>query len=96
MLYVTTGSDLIELHVHREDAKVLRMTNFDIPQLKDIHEISLIDGVLWLANTGYDEAVAFDITRKEVIRRVSMASFWKFSNVILESLRVGEDGREID
>ncbi len=67
-----------------------------IPELKDVHEISLIDEVLWLANTGYDEAVAFDITRKEVVDRVSLASFRKFSNVTLESLKAGVDGREID
>jgi len=96
VLYVTSGSDLIEMHIQVEDAKVLSKTNFDIPQLKDVHEITLIDGILWLANTGYDEVVAFDITRKEVVRRVSLASFRKFSNVILESLRAGTDGQEID
>lgn len=96
VLYVTTGADLIELHVRIREAKVLSMVNIDIPQLKDVHEMSLIDGVLWLANTGYDEAVAFDITRKEIVNRISLASFRKFSNAALESLRAGVDGGEID
>ena len=71
VLYLTTGSDLIELRITPE----VKYRRFDIPHLKDVHQIMLIDNMIWMANTGYDEAVAFDISAGEVARRIKLKVF---------------------
>ena len=42
--------------------------------LKDSHEVTEIDGTLWIANTGRDEAIAFDLATEKVTRRVPIRS----------------------
>lgn len=70
-LYLTTGNDLVRLRIN-DGAQIER---FDIPSLRDVHEMALIDGTLWLANTGYDEAVGFDIREARVTRRIKLEQF---------------------
>jgi Domain of unknown function (DUF4915) len=43
-------------------------------RLHDSHEITEIDDVLWIANTGSDEAIAFDIATAQIVRRVPVRS----------------------
>jgi hypothetical protein len=69
-LFVSTGSDLIKL-----DTQTGQSHKFDIPMLKDIHEITIINNTLWLANTGLDEVIAFDIPNEQVIERRSLDKY---------------------
>ena len=70
ILYITTGSDLIKLDL-------VKKTKEEVPihKIKDIHEIKFINRTLWLSNTGYDEAIAYDIDKKVIIERISLSQF---------------------
>ena len=94
VMYITTGSDLIELHI--EKRRVVSAEHFEIPNLKDVHEIALFDDVLWLANTGFDDAIAFDLERKEVVRRVRMDDFRQRSRIERWLLTGDEQQLEVD
>ena len=67
-LYVTTGADL-----SRVELESRRTTELEVPHLRDIHEMSVIGGTLWLANTGFDEVIAFDIALERVSKRMKLA-----------------------
>jgi hypothetical protein len=58
-----------------------RIVDLKVPRLKDVHEITMVGPTLWLANTGYDEAVAFDVSRECVSRRVTLTANASKSNV---------------
>jgi len=70
ILYITTGSDLIKLDLVKKTKEEL-----PIDKIKDIHEIKFINRTLWLSNTGYDEAIAYDIDKKVIIERISLSQF---------------------
>jgi hypothetical protein len=65
--YGSSGADLF-----RVDLDDGRVADLDVDGLKDVHEMTEIDGTLWLANTGCDEAVAFDLATETVVRRVAL------------------------
>jgi hypothetical protein len=93
VLYLTTGPDLIEL---RFGEKALS-TQLEVANLKDVHEITLIDNLLWLANTGYDEVVAFDLSSRKVLHRIQLERFKLKTNLINKSLGNDEtEWQEID
>jgi hypothetical protein len=66
-VYGSSGADLFRVDLCRG-----RVTDLDVAGLKDVHEMTEIDGILWLANTGCDEAVAFDPATGTVVRRVAL------------------------
>ena len=70
IIYITTGSDLIKLDLVKKNKEEL-----PIDKVKDIHEIKFVGRTLWLSNTGYDEAVAYDIDKKVVIERITLSQF---------------------
>ncbi|MFW6026210.1 MAG: DUF4915 domain-containing protein [Candidatus Woesearchaeota archaeon] len=43
-----------------------------IEELKDIHEIELINDTLWIPNTGYDEAIAYDLNKEAISNRIRL------------------------
>lgn len=69
--YLTTGEDLWEVSL--TGGQVVRQ---EIPHLKDVHELTLIQGTLWLANTGLDQAVGFDLATRTV-RQVVDLKAWR-------------------
>ena len=85
-LYFTTGADLIEVSPGAGPP----ITTFEIPGLRDVHEITLLGDLLWLANTGHDEVVAFDVHRREVARRIPLEPF-RSRVGMLSSRREGRD-----
>lgn len=68
IVYGSSGNDLFRL-----DLTTGTITDLGI-ELKDSHEITEIDGALWIANTGRDEAVAVDISTEQVVQRVPVRS----------------------
>jgi hypothetical protein len=66
-LYVTTGSDLIKVDIGKGTVEALQ-----VPGLVDVHEMATIGNILWLANTGRDEAVAYEYTTGVVVRRIEL------------------------
>ena len=65
VVYGSSGNDFFRL-----DLEAGQVTNLAIPDLVDSHEVTEIDDTLWIANTGRDEAVAFDLETEAVVRRV--------------------------
>ncbi len=70
LLYVATETELMKVDVAERS-----VTNFGIPDLQDLHEISMIGDTLWLASTGRDEVVAFDIKQERVVERVNLSAY---------------------
>ncbi len=92
-LYLTTGPDLIEL---RLDENIIT-TPLEVDNLKDVHEITLIDNLLWLANTGYDEVVALDIKSRKVLHRIQLERFKLKTTLIDKPVSNDEtESQEID
>jgi len=69
VVYGSSGNDFFRLDL--DDGTV---TDLGLTDLKDSHEVTEIDGTLWIANTGRDEAVAFDLATEKVVRRVPVRS----------------------
>jgi Domain of unknown function (DUF4915) len=68
VVYASSGNDFFRL-----DLGDGTITDLEV-DLTDSHEVTEIDGVLWIANTGRDEAVAFDLATETVARRVPVRS----------------------
>jgi hypothetical protein len=93
VFYLSTGSDLILLKVGDK----IVVQHLEIPYLDDVHEMTLIDDLLWLANTGYDEAVAYDLLENKVVRRIQLKKFMLRGNVIDEVTdRKADEIQEVD
>lgn len=69
VVYASSGDDFFRI-----DLATGARTDLDVPDLKDSHEVTEIDGMLWIANTGRDEVVAFDPATERVARRVPVRS----------------------
>jgi Domain of unknown function (DUF4915) len=67
----STGDDLLELCLGTGE-----LSTRPVPDLVDVHEMVVVDGVVWLANTGRDELVSVPLagTGPEG-ERLSLASF---------------------
>jgi hypothetical protein len=68
VVYGSSGDDFFRL-----DLADGTITDLGV-DLKDGHEVTEIDGELWIANTGRDEAVAFDLATEKVVRRIPVRS----------------------
>jgi hypothetical protein len=68
VVYGSSGNDFFRL-----DLASGTITDLGV-ELKDSHEVTEIDGTLWIANTGRDEAVAFDLATETVSQRVPVRS----------------------
>jgi len=66
-IYFTTGETPYKIDLLTKQYK-----SMNIDRLKDVHEIEIINGKLWLSNTGNDEAIAIDISKETVSKRVSL------------------------
>jgi hypothetical protein len=69
-LIFTTGADLLSV-----DTGTGACTAMPVPGLIDVHELSLYGQHLWIANTGADEAVEFDLAGHRLLRRVPLDGF---------------------
>jgi hypothetical protein len=68
IVYASSGNDFFRL-----DLATGTITDLGIT-LKDSHEVTEIDGALWIANTGRDEAVVFDLATETVTSRIAVRS----------------------
>lgn len=79
--YYTTGTEIIKLNLETGSSK-----RYDIKKLRGVHEISIIQGVLWISNTYFDEIIAFDLEKEQIIERLKLKS----SSSIVEKLKEEE------
>jgi hypothetical protein len=77
ILYVATSTKVLKVDLQKSD-----VVDFEIPNLRDIHELTVIGNTLWIANTQGDEAVAFDIVQGRVSERVNLAMYGSTPKVI--------------
>ncbi len=73
-LYVTTGKDLFKINLQTSEHIAL-----NVPDLIDVHEITVINNLLWISNTGKDEIVAFDLIQEKIVKIVSLEQYRKKS-----------------
>jgi len=90
VLYVATGTELSKV-----DLKSKRTVELGVPNLHDVHELTVIGNTLWLANTGLDEAVAFDITRERVVKRMSLTAISYASSVAVHEAEAKDGEVEV-
>jgi hypothetical protein len=70
ILYAATSTKVLKVDLQKQD-----VVDFEIPNLRDVHELTVIGDVLWIASTQGDEAVSFDISRERVLERVNLAMY---------------------
>lgn len=66
----STGDDLVDLRLSTGERVARPVTD-----LVDVHEMTMIDGTVWLANTGRDELVAVSLVDGVETERIPLASF---------------------
>lgn len=69
-LWVSVNSEIYRLHLESASWE-----NLNISHLDDIHDLHVFDATLWIANTGQDEVIAYDIERESVERRISLEPY---------------------
>lgn len=74
-LFFSTGADLLEV-----DLGAGSVHRHVVGGLADVHEITVADGRLLIANTGADEVVIFSVEARRVLDRHSLASFRSVSS----------------
>lgn len=85
-LYIASSTELFAFNL-----KAGKQEKLNIPNLTDIHEISMIGNKIWISNTKHDEIVSYDIDKKEVSERINLSDFK--SNTAEEG--EDEDGVEV-
>ncbi len=69
-LFIASSSE-----VFRFDLRGNSYRKLDIPNLTDIHEISMIGNKVWISNTKHDEIVSYDIVSGKTDRRINLSDF---------------------
>lgn len=81
-LFVSINDEIRKLDVEMRQYSVL-----DIPHVADIHDLHFHDDVLWISNTEYDEAIAYDVFTNKVKERISLEQY----RVKLDQLEEGAE-----
>ena len=66
-IFITTGSKLFDFPLNGSPSSEVPITD-----IKDVHELTVTDGMLWLANTGMNELTCYDPENREVIERLKL------------------------
>jgi hypothetical protein len=90
ILYVATETELLKVDLLRQ-----QVMDFGIPDLQDLHELTMIGDTLWLANTGRDEIVAFDVVREQVSERVSLSAYGSAPKIVSKLADDEDDHRQL-
>lgn len=91
ILYVATSTKLLKV-----DLRERRVVDLEIPNLRDVHELTVAGDTLWIANTQRDEAVAFDTGRERVVERVNLAAYGSEPKVVATAEEEGEPDADVD
>lgn len=70
ILYAAISTGLLQVDLQEHE-----VTDLNIPNLRDVHELTMIEDTLWIASTQGDEAVAFDIGQGRVAERMNLAMY---------------------
>lgn len=61
--------------IRRLDVAEKKYEKLELGTIGDLHDIHFLGDLLWISNTEYDEAIAYDPVKKEVVRRVSLDEY---------------------
>ncbi len=68
--------------IRRLDVATNKYETLELGTIGDLHDIHFLGDKLWISNTEYDEAVAYDPVKHEVVRRVSLDEYrWKLDSI---------------
>lgn len=90
ILYLATGTELLKV-----DLLERRVVNFEVPNLRDIHELTMVGDTLWIANTGMDEIVAFDVAWEKVRERVNLSAYGSTLKLVSRTTEDEDDDLEL-
>lgn len=90
IMYVATETELFKVDLMRQ-----QVVDFGIPDLRDLHELTMIEDTLWLANTGLDQIVAFDIAREHVTKRVNLSAYGSSPKISSHLIEDEDDERRL-
>ncbi len=85
-LFVSINDGIRRLNVNTKTYETL-----ELGEIGDLHDINFIDGLLWISNTEYDEAIAYDADSNKVVQRNSLASF----RMKLDDAKDGEEFEKV-
>ncbi|MEX0720274.1 MAG: DUF4915 domain-containing protein [Balneolaceae bacterium] len=77
--------------IRRFDGPNKTYSTLDLGKIGDLHDIHFIDGLLWVSNTEYDEAIAYDAKQGEVSHRISLDEF----RLKLDDISDGEEYKKV-
>ncbi len=70
VLYIASSNE-----VFRFLLKENKVEKLEIPNLTDIHEITMIGKFIWISNTKHDEIVSYNIETKTIGERINLSDF---------------------
>ncbi len=89
--YITTGNDVKIVDLKNRSVKKLK-----ISRLKDVHEITIINNILWISNAYYDEVVGFDLKKNRLLKRIQLKTFQFDSKEIEEEIEENQKFQVFD
>lgn len=69
-LYIASSSEVFRFRL-KDNA----YDKLEIPNLTDIHEISMIGDHIWISNTKHDEIVSYDVRAGKIGQRINLSDF---------------------
>lgn len=69
-IFVSVNDEIRRLNIDSRSYVTL-----ELGKIGDLHDIHFIDNQLWISNTEYDEAIAYDPVKGEVVKRLSLSEF---------------------
>ena len=70
VLYIASSNEVFRFFL-----KENRFQKLEIPNLTDIHEITMIGNLIWISNTKHDEIVSYNIDSDSIIERINLSDF---------------------
>jgi hypothetical protein len=89
-LYVSTGAELTKV-----DLESRRVAELGVSNLRDVHEMTVIGDVLWIANTGLNEVIAFDVAQERVLKRMSLTVVGSDPKITVDVTKIGNGAAEV-
>lgn len=76
-LFVSINDEIRRLNVQTKQFETL-----ELEPIGDLHDIHFLGDLLWISNTEYDEALAYDPVKREVVQRYSLSDFrWELDDI---------------
>jgi Domain of unknown function (DUF4915) len=90
ILYVATETELFKVDLSQQV-----VFDLEVPNLRDLHEMTMMGETLWLANTGSDQVVAFDVVHERVSERVNLSAYGSAPKIVSRAAHDADDDLEL-